>query len=73
MKRQRLRPDKIFTKDDLKIGQQVFRAWCGDNGVIVEPFAAADLCEKIAQAVALSRPELESGSVKQPSQDRGTQ
>lgn len=51
-KRQKLRPDKSYSKDDLKIGQQVFRDWCGDNGVTCDPFAAADLCGKIAQAVA---------------------
>ena len=61
MARQWLRPDKVFTKDDLKIGQKVFREWCGDNGVMVEPFAAADLCQKIAQAIALSRPHREAG------------
>jgi hypothetical protein len=63
MKRQRLRPDKIFTKDDLKIGQKVFREWCGDNGIMVEPFAAADLCEKIAQALAQSQHQRGSENV----------
>jgi hypothetical protein len=56
MKRQRLRPEKVFTQDDLKIGQKVLREWCGDMGVVLDPFAAADLCEKIAQAVALAHP-----------------
>lgn len=57
MKRQKLRPENIFTPDDLKVGQKVFREWCGDNGIMLEPFAAADLCKKIAQALAVSRPE----------------
>jgi hypothetical protein len=51
-KRQRLRPDKSYSKDDLKIGQRVFREWCGDNGVCCDPCSAADLCGKIAQALA---------------------
>lgn len=55
MKRQKLRPDIAYSKDDLKAGQKVFREWCGDNGVCMDAFAAADLCKKIAQAIASSR------------------
>ena len=55
MARQRLRPDKTYTPADLKAGQKVFREFCGDNAVIMEPFAAADLCAKIAQAIATER------------------
>jgi len=54
-KRQRLRPDKSYSPADLKIGQTVFREWCGDNGVCCDGFAAADLCAKIAQAIATVR------------------
>ena len=55
MARQRLRPDKIYSKDDLKAAQKVFREFCGDNSVMMEPFAAADLCAKIAVAIAQER------------------
>lgn len=55
MARQRLRPEKIYSKDDLKAAQKVFREFCGDNSVMMEPFAAADLCAKIAQAIAVAR------------------
>lgn len=55
MARQRLRPDKIYTPVDLQAGQKVFREFCGDNAVMMEPFAAADLCAKIAQAIAQER------------------
>lgn len=55
MARQRLRPEKIYTPIDLKAGQKVFREFCGDNSVMMDPFAAADLCAKIAQAIAQER------------------
>lgn len=54
-KRQRLRPEVALCKDDIKAGQKVFREWCGDNGVMVDAFAAADLCKKISQAIALAK------------------
>jgi hypothetical protein len=56
MARQRLRPEQPpLSKEDIKAGQQVFREWCGDNGVMVDPFAGADLCKKISIAIALTR------------------
>lgn len=54
-KRQKLRPEKVYTPDDLKAAQAVFREFCGDNMVMMDPFAGADLCAKIAQAIALGR------------------
>jgi len=54
-KRQKLRPAKIYTPDDLKAAQKVFREFCGDNMISMDPFAAADLCAKIAQAIAMER------------------
>jgi hypothetical protein len=58
-KRQRLRPDPIYTPQDLKAGQQVFREWCGDNGIVVDVSAAADLCKKVANAIAIARRSVE--------------
>ena len=54
-KRQKLRPEKIYTPTDLKAAQKVFREFCGDNMVMMEAFAAADLCAKIANAIAMER------------------
>lgn len=54
-KRQRLRPDLAYSPNDLKLGQAVFREWCGDNGIVVEVIAAADLCKKIAGVIASTR------------------
>lgn len=56
MARQRLRPDAPpLSKEDIKAGQQVFREWCGDNGIAVDAFSAADLCKKISAAIARTR------------------
>jgi hypothetical protein len=55
MAKQRLRPERIYTSTDLKAAQKVFQEFCGDNMVMMEPFAAADLCAKIAQAIAQAR------------------
>lgn len=61
-KRQRLRPDPPpLSKDDIKAGQNVFREWCGDNGVVVDAFSGADLCKKISVAIALARAALPIG------------
>jgi len=65
MARQRLRPDPPpLSKEDIKAGQKVFREWCGDNGVVVDAFSAADLCKKISIAIAIGRGVV--GCPKQP-------
>jgi hypothetical protein len=53
MARQRLRPEVTVSKEDTLIGQKILRNWCGDNGVVLEPIAAADLVRKIAEAIAV--------------------
>jgi hypothetical protein len=67
MARQRLRPDAPpLSKDDIKAGQQVFREWCGDNGICVDVLAAADLCKKISVAIARTRMAIDVGSPSHP-------
>jgi hypothetical protein len=53
MARQRLRPEITVAPEDTLIGQKILRNWCGDNGIVLEPVAAADLVKKIAEALAV--------------------
>jgi hypothetical protein len=41
------------TKQDIEIGRKILRNWCGDNGLVLDPVAASDLVQKIAEALAV--------------------
>lgn len=41
------------TTQDFEIGRKIFRNWCRDNNLAVDPVAASDLVQKIAEAIAI--------------------
>jgi hypothetical protein len=50
------------TAQDIEIGRKILRNWCRDNNLAVEPVAASDLVQKIAEAIAVMSTSLTNGA-----------
>ena len=53
-------PPKPATQD-IEIGRKILRNWCRDNNLAVDPVAASDLVQKIAEAIAVLSDSLVGG------------
>jgi hypothetical protein len=49
------------TTQDIEIGRKIFRNWCRDNNLAVDPVAASDLVQKIAETIAVMCAALTNG------------
>jgi hypothetical protein len=49
------------TRQDIEIGRKIFRNWCRDNNLAVDPVAASDLVQKIAETIAVMSSALTNG------------
>jgi hypothetical protein len=52
------------TKEDIEIGRKILRNWCRDNGLALDPVAASDLVQKIAEALAVISAALVGGAAR---------